>query len=131
TVARLTGGRPTAATTLERRGRTGDFGDGTARAWITVHDANHFTEVADDHITRCTVQWVAASYNTTAGPVPEDGLFHLLIGVLVATLGGLLAGVCFLSRAAEGLSPATQARPCRGLARLVLFLVLVLLLVPG
>ncbi len=79
----------------------GSLRHGTARRWSVVTRVNHFTQLADDSVTRRAVQWVSEALGIEAGPVPGDDLILVTAAVLLATLSGPIAA-CWVLRAAAG-----------------------------
>ncbi len=88
----------------------GNLLHGTARRWSVVTRVNHFTQLADDSVTRRAVQWTAGAFNIQAGPVPGDPLLLATVAVLTATVSGALAAGWVLSILANRLLPCV-ARP--------------------
>jgi pimeloyl-ACP methyl ester carboxylesterase len=75
----------------------GEFKRGTARRLMVLNDVTHLTELANPSTSRSMAEWVCSSIDKEAKNVRPYRLFVLIIGVLAATLGGIIPTTWVLS----------------------------------
>jgi pimeloyl-ACP methyl ester carboxylesterase len=85
----------------------GEFWAGTARRLLLISGVSHLMELADTSITRSAVQWLGSSLDIDAGPVRGEWLTILIVAVVGASVGGLVACCCVAAWTARRLFPPT------------------------
>lgn len=81
----------------------GEFKRGTARRLRFVSDVTHMNALASPGISRSVVEWVGAAFDYAAGRNSGWYVLASAVGVLAATLGGLLVVTVVLARLAHTL----------------------------